>query len=140
MTRQIVFLVVIAMFVPSLSSASDQLDSSVYKCPGPSGDALYTNKKQPGCEEMSLPELTIAPDRGTITRSNTPPPYGLRQFPSDWFDYAGSIGSLRNRLTQGGMYGIQDWLDYDAPIGSMRNSPAYWPSPYFTYGWYVTPR
>ena len=135
MTRYMVLFGAMAMFVPSLSSASDQLDSSVYKCPGPSGEALYTNKEQPGCEEMTLPELTIAPDGGAIARSTPPPPYGLRQFPSDWFDYAGSIGSLRNRLTQGGLYGIQDWLDYDAPIGSMRNSPAYWPGLYLYYGW-----
>jgi len=62
-------------------------------------------------------------------------PYGLRMFPSDWFDYAGTVGSLRNRLAQSGIYGMQDWLDYDAPVGSMRNSPAYWPSPYLRYGW-----
>ena len=135
MMRYMVLFGAMAMFVPSLSSASDQLDSSVYQCPSPSGDALYTNKKHPGCEAMTLPELTIAPDRGAITKSNVPPPYGLRQFPSDWFDYAGPIGSLRNRLTRGGLYGIQDWLDYDAPVGSMRNSPAYWPSPYGLYGW-----
>jgi hypothetical protein len=135
MTRHIVFLSVIAIFAPSLSHASDQLDSNVYRCQRPSGTDLYTNKKQPGCEVMNLPELTIAPDRRTIPGSNTPPPYGLRQFPSDWFDYAGSIGSLRNRLTQGGLYGMQDWLDYDAPVGSMRNSPAHWPSPYLYYGW-----
>ena len=135
MTRHIVFLGIIAMLVPSLSLASDQLDSSVYQCPDPSGDTLYTNKKQPGCEEMSLPELTIAPDRRAATRSNIPAPYTLRPFPSDWFDYAGSIGSLRNRLTQGGLYGLQDWLDYDAPVGSMRNSPAYWPGPYLLYSW-----
>ena len=61
MTRHIVFLGVIAMFVPSLSLASDQLDSIVYRCQGPSGTDLYTNKKQPGCEVMNLPELTIAP-------------------------------------------------------------------------------
>jgi len=84
---------------------------------------------------MNLPELTIAPDRGTVTQSNNATPYSLQRFPSDWFDDAGSVGSLRNRLTQGGLYGMQDWLDYDAPIGSMRNSPAYWPSPYGLYGW-----
>jgi hypothetical protein len=59
----------------------------------------------------------------------------LRPLPSDWFDYGGSVGSLRNRLTQGGFYGIQDWLDYDAAVGSMRNSPANWPSLYLLYGW-----
>lgn len=135
MTRHIVFLGVIAMFVPSLSLASDQLDAIVYRCQGPSGTDLYTNKKQPGCEVMNLPELTIAPHRTAAMRSNNTTLYDLRQVPSDWFDYAGSIGSLRNRLTQGGLYGMQDWLDYDAPIGSMRNSPVYWPSPYILYGW-----
>ena len=74
---------------------------------------------------MNLPELTIAPDRGTATQSNNATPYGLQRFPSDWFDDAGSVGSLRHRLTQGALYGMQDWLDYDAPVGSMRNSPAY---------------
>ena len=132
--RHIVLLGVIAIFVPSLSPASDQLDSSVYQCPGPSGGALYTNQKRPGCEVMNLPELTIAPDRDAIQSNNTTP-YGLRPFPSDWFDYDGSVGSLRNRLAQGGLYGMQDWLDYDAAVGSMRNSPAYWPNPYGLYGW-----
>ena len=135
MTRHIVFLGVITMFVPSLSLASDQLDSIAYRCQGPSGIDLYTNKEQPGCEVINLPELTIAPDRGAAAPPSIPAPYALRPFPSDWFDYAGSIGSLRNRLTQGGLYGMQDWLDYDAPIGSMRNSPAYWPSPYGLYRW-----
>ena len=86
--RHIVFLGVMAIFVPSLSPASDQLDSSVYQCPGPSGGALYTNQKRPGCEVMNLPELTIAPDRDAIQSNNTTP-YGLRPFPSDWFDYTG---------------------------------------------------
>ncbi len=135
MTRYMVLFGAMAVLFPSLSSASDQLDSSVYQCPGPSGNALYTNQKRPGCEAMNLSELTIAPDRGTATQSNNATPYGLQRFPSDWFDDAGSVGSLRNRLTQGGLYGMQDWLDYDAPVGSMRNSPAYWPSPYGLYGW-----
>ena len=70
MKRHIVFLGGIAIFVPSLSPASDQLDSSVYQCPGPSGGALYTNQKRPGCEVMNLPELTIAPDREFAIQSN----------------------------------------------------------------------
>lgn len=135
MIRHIVVLGVIAIFVPSLSPASDQLDSSVYQCPGPSGDTLYTNQKRPGCEVMNLPELTVAPNRDTAILTYNARPYGLRSFPSDWFDYAGSVGSFRNRLTQGGLYGMQDWLDYDAPVGSMRNSPANWPSPYLLYVW-----
>jgi hypothetical protein len=135
MIRHIVFLGVIAIFVPSLSSSSDQLDSSVYQFPGPAGTTLYTNQKRPGCEEMSLPELTIAPHRGAAIQSSNATLYGSRPFPSDWFDYAGSVGSFRNRLTEGGLYGMQDWLDYDAPIGSMRNSPAYWPNPYGLYRW-----
>lgn len=135
MTRHIVFLGVIAMFIPSLSLASDQLDSIVYQCQGPSGTDLYTNKRQPGCEVLNLPELTIVPHRAADMPSNNTALYGLRQLPSDWFDYAGSVGSLRNRLTQSGFYGMQDLLDYDAPVGSMRNSPVYWPNPYFTYGW-----
>ena len=102
MTKHIVFVGVIAMFVPSLSLASDELDSRVYQCPGPSGSDLYTNQKRPGCEEISLPELTIAPDRSAVAQSSIPAPYAMPPFPSDWFDYAGSIGSLRNRLTQGG--------------------------------------
>jgi len=135
MTKHIVVLGIIAMFVPSLSLASDELDSIVYRCPGPSGTDLYTNKKQPSCEVMNLPELTIAPNRGTAIQSNSATRYDWLAFPSDWFDYAGSVGSLRNRLTQGGLYGMQDWLDYDAPVGSMRNSPANWPRPYLLYGW-----
>jgi hypothetical protein len=111
-------------------TASDEL---VYQCPGPSGIALYTNQKRSGCEEMRLPELTIAPTQRADIRSNRAMPYGLRPFPSDWFDYAGPVGSLRNRLTQSGLYGMQDWLDYGAPVGSIRNSPAYWPSSYLTY-------
>ena len=134
MTRYMVLIGVLVMFVPSLSLASDQVDF-VYRCQGPSGTDLYTNKKRPDCEVMRLPELTIAPDRGAGPESNNAMPYGLTSFPSDWFDYGGSVGSLRNRLTQGGLYGIQDWLDYDAPIGSMRNSPAYWPGLYGFYGW-----
>ena len=134
MIRHIVVLGLIAIFVPSLA-AGDQLDSSVYQCPGPSGDVLYTNQERPGCEVMNLPELTVAPNRGTTIPTYNATPYGLRQLPSDWFDYAGSVGSLRNRLTLGGLYGMQDWLDYDAPVGSMRNSPANWPSPYLLYGW-----
>jgi hypothetical protein len=135
MTRHIVFLWVIAMFITSLSLASDELESIVYQCPGPLGIAIYTNQKRSSCEEMTLPELTIAPTRGADIQSNRAMPYGLRPFPSDWFDYAGSVGSLRNGLTQIGLYGMQDWLDYNAPVGSMRNSPAYWPSPYLIYGW-----
>ena len=61
MTRYMVLFGAMAVLFPSLASASDQLDSSVYQCPGPSGDALYTNQKRPGCEAMNLPELTIAP-------------------------------------------------------------------------------
>ena len=135
MTRHIMFISVIAMFVPSPSLASDELNSTVYQCPGPSGTVLYTNQQRSGCEEITLPELTIAPTQSADLRSNGAMPYGMRTFPSDWFDYAGSVGSLRNRLAQSGIYGMQDWLDYDAPVGSMRNSPAYWPSPYLRYGW-----
>ena len=135
MTSHIIVLGVIAMFVPSIPLECVELVSIMYRCLGPSGTYLYTNKTQPGCEVMILPELTIAPHRAADMRSNNTMFYGLRQFPSDWFDYAGSVGSLRNRLTQGGLYGMQDWLDYDAPVGSMRNSPAYWPSPFLTYGW-----
>ena len=100
MTRYMVLFGAMAVLFPSLSSASDQLDSSVYQCPGPSGDALYTNQKRPGCEVMNLPELTIAPYRGADMQSNNGTLYGLHPFPSDWFDDAGSVGSLRNRLTQ----------------------------------------
>jgi hypothetical protein len=84
---------------------------------------------------MNLPALTIAPAHSVVLRSNNAIPYGLRSLPSDWFDYDGSVGSLRNRMTQGGLYGMQDWLDYDAPVGSMRNSPANWPGSYWLYGW-----
>ena len=131
------FIGVLAMFVPSLSLASDQPDF-VYRCQDPSGTDLYTDTERPGCEVIKLPALTIAPDHGVTKQSRYTPPYGLRSFPSDWFDYAGSVGSLRNRLTYGGLYGMQDWLDYDAPVGSMRNSPANWPSPYLLYGWRKT--
>ena len=133
MTRHLVLIGVLATLVPSLSPASDQ-PGSVYRCQGPSGTDLYTNKERPGCEVMNLPALTIAPEGSTVLRSNNAMPYGLRSFPSDWFDYDGSVGSLRNRLTQGGLYGMQDWLDYNAPVGSIRNSPAYWPIPY-VYVW-----
>ncbi len=131
MTSHIVFIGVMVMFVPSLCPASD----AVYRCQDPSGTDLYTNQERPGCEVISLPALTIAPTQSAAPRSSNALPYGLRPFPSDWFDYSGSVGSLRNRMTQGGLYGMQDWLDYDAPVGSMRNSPANWPSPYWTYGW-----
>ena len=125
---------ILAIFVPSLSLAVDDL-STVYRCEGPSGVDLYTNKQQAGCEAMNLPALTIAPNRPAVTSPNKGTSYGLAQFPSDWFDYDGSIGSLRNQLTMGGLYGLQDWLDYDAPVGSMRNMPAYWPGPYWMYRW-----
>jgi hypothetical protein len=125
---------VLAMFIPSLSLASDQPDF-VYQCQDPSGTVLYTNKERPGCEVMSLPALTIAPAQSVVPQSNNAMPYGLRSLPSDWFDYDGSVGSLRNRMTQGGLYGMQDWLDYDAPVGSMRNSPTNWPGSYWLYGW-----
>jgi hypothetical protein len=136
MTKYMVLIGVLVIFVPSYSLASDLIDF-VYRCQGPSGTDLYTNKNRPDCEVIRLPELTIAPpDRGAVRQSNNAmSPYGLSSFPSDWFDYGGSVGSLRNRLTQGGLYGMQDWLDYDAPIGSMRNSPAYWPGLYGLYGW-----
>lgn len=133
--RHILLVGILIIVVPSLSLASDDLDSTVYRCDGPSGVDLYTNKKRLGCEVMSLPALTIAPNRPGVTSSHKAMPYGLAQFPSDWFDYDGSIGSLRNQLTQGGLYGMQHWLDYDAPVGSTRNTPAYWPSPYLLYGW-----
>jgi hypothetical protein len=123
---------VLVVFAPSFSVASDE----VYRCIDPSGVDLYTNIEQLGCEVMDLPDLTIAPNRGAAMPPNkTLMPYGLAPFPSDWFDYDGSVGSLRNQLTQGGLYGSQDWLDYDAPVGSMRNTPAYWPSPYGLYRW-----
>jgi hypothetical protein len=134
MTRYMVLVGVLVMCVPSLSSASDRLDS-LYRCQGPSGIDLYTDTERPGCEMMNLPPLTIAPTQSAVPRSNNTMAFGLRQVPSDWFDYDGSVGSLRNRITQGGLYGMQDWLDYDAPVGSMRNSPANWPSPYLRYGW-----
>jgi hypothetical protein len=113
MLRFILLVSILAIFVPSLCLASDDFDSTVYRCEGPSGVDLYTNKKQLGCEVMSLPLLTIAPNRGAAMSSNKAMPYDLAPFPPDWFDYDGSVGSLRNRLTQGGgLYGIQDWLDY----------------------------
>jgi hypothetical protein len=135
MMRHMLLVGVLSILIASLSLASDDLDSSVYRCEGPSGVDLYTNKKQPGCEVMTLPLLTVAPHRDPVISSHKAVPYRLSRFPSDWFDYDGSIGSLRNQLTQTGMYGIQDWLDYDAPVGSMRNAPVHWPSPYGLYGW-----
>lgn len=133
--RHMLLVGVLSILIASLSLASDDLDSSVYRCEGPSGVHLYTNKKQPGCEVMTLPLLTVAPHSDPVISSHKAVPYRLSRFPSDWFDYDGSIGSLRNQLTQTGMYGIQDWLDYDAPVGSMRNAPVHWPSPYGLYGW-----
>ena len=135
MMRHMVVVGVLGIFVPSFSVASDDLEATVYRCEDPSGVDLYTNKQQPGCEAIRLPALTIAPKRASVTPSHKAMPYGLRPLPSDWFDYDGSIGSLRNQLTQAGLYGMQNWLDYDAPIGSMRNALAYWPSPYLLYGW-----
>jgi hypothetical protein len=134
MMMRLLLVGLLAIFVPSLSRPSDDLDSLVYRCEGPSGE-LYTNKKGPGCIVMSLPELTIAPSRSAATPTTHVPSHGVRPFPSDWFDYDAPVGSLRNQLTLGGLYGTQEWLDYDAPIGSLRNSPAYWPSPYGLYGW-----
>lgn len=134
MTRYMVLFGFLVMFVPYLSAADDRLEA-VYRCQGPSGTDLYTDKERPGCEVMSLPALTIAPAQSAALLSSNAIPYGMRSFPSDWFDYGGSVGSLRNRLTQSGLYGTQDWLDHDAPVGSMRNTPANWPSPYLLYGW-----
>lgn len=135
MIRHMLVVGILGIFVPSFSLASDDLEATVYRCESPTGVDLYTNKKQPGCQVVSLPAVTIAPNLPSISSSHKAMPYGLRQFPFDWFDYDGSVGSLRNQLTQGGLYGMQDWLDYNAPVGSMRNSPAYWPSPYLLYGW-----
>lgn len=120
------------LFLPSISLSADVPEDHVYQCIGPSETALYTDRDLPGCQAMALASLTIAPSRAYLFSDGTAAGSFLRPFPEDWFDNTAPVGSMRNRMANGGLYGTHGWIDYNAPVGSMRNSVTTWPSP---YGW-----
>jgi hypothetical protein len=131
------FWCVVGALILSLPAMASATDSPVYQCPGPSGTLLYTDRELSDCRPITLSSLTIAPSR-TYSESVSSPSYNrLRPFPADWYDHSAPVGSMRNRLMQGGLYGMQNWIDYDSPVGSMRNSVGTWPRPFGfgLYGW-----
>lgn len=123
---------VLILSLPVMASATD---SPVYQCPGPSGTVLYTDRMPSDCHPITLRALTIAPTRTDADSLSSPNYNRLRPFPTDWYDQTAPIGSMRNRLTRNGLYGMQHWIDYTSPIGSMRNSVETWPRPFGWYGW-----
>jgi hypothetical protein len=127
-----VLLGILVLTLPSIASATD---SPVYQCPGPSDTLLYTDREQSGCRPVALSSLTIAPSRAYSESVSSPSYYRLGPLPTDWYDHSAPVGSMRNRMMQGGVYGMQNWIDYDSPVGSMRNSVWTWPRPFGLYGW-----
>jgi hypothetical protein len=123
---------VIGLLLPAMASATD---SSVYQCPGPANTLLYTDREQPGCHAMVPGSLTIAPTRIYSDSASNQSYDRLRPFPTDWYDHTAPVGSMRNQVMQGGLYGTQNWIDYNAPVGSMRNSVQTWPRPFGWFGW-----
>lgn len=129
------FWVLAGILVLSFSSIASATDSPVYQCSGSSGAVIYTDREQSGCRPMALGSLTIAPSRTYSDAVSSPSYTRLRPLPTDWYDHTAPAGSMRNRVMQGGLYGMQNWIDYDAPVGSMRNSVGTWPRPFGLYGW-----
>jgi hypothetical protein len=129
------FCIVVGVLLFSLPSIAPATDPPMYQCPGPSGTILYTNREQADCAPMTLAPLTIAPARTYSDFANSPDYSSHRPFPTDWYDYTAPIGSMRNRLMRGRLYGAQNWIDYNAPVGSMRNSVETWPGPFGWYRW-----
>ena len=122
----------LAVSFPALVFATD---SPMYQCPGPSGTLLYTDRALSDCQPIALGGLTIAPAR-TYPEAVSSTSYNrLRPFPTDWYDHSAPIGSMRNRMMQGGLYGMHNWIDYDSPVGSLRNTVQTWPRPFGLYGW-----
>jgi hypothetical protein len=93
------------LFLPLISLPADVSEDHVYQCVGPSGTALYTDRDRPGCQAMALASLAIAPSRAYSVLDGKAAGNFLRPFPEDWFDNTTPVGSMRNRMLNGGLSG-----------------------------------